>query len=73
MCLTKSEWLLISKFFLLLAYCLQNPPANGKEGQVLEEIVSKPTKCRPLILLSQPNFTFIEELCLFPWKTRGAP
>ncbi len=34
---TKREWRLISKFSLLFAYCLQNPPANGKQEQVPEE------------------------------------
>jgi hypothetical protein len=33
-----SEWHLIStsKFSLLLAYCMQNPTANGKRGLVPE-------------------------------------
>ncbi len=35
---TKREWRLISKFSLLFAYCLQNPPANGKQEQVTEEM-----------------------------------
>ncbi len=37
-CLTKCEWHLISKFSLPLAYCLQNPLANGKHGLVPKEM-----------------------------------
>jgi hypothetical protein len=33
----KSDWRLI-KFSLLLAYCLQNPLANGKQGLMPEEM-----------------------------------
>jgi hypothetical protein len=35
---TKCEWHLISKFSLPLAYCLQNPLANGKQGLVPEKM-----------------------------------
>jgi hypothetical protein len=38
LCLTESEWRCIGKFLLSLAYNLQNPPANGKRGLVIEEI-----------------------------------
>jgi hypothetical protein len=41
---TKREWRLISKFSLLFANRLQNPPANGKQEQMTEE--------RPQTLLS---------------------
>jgi hypothetical protein len=33
---SKSEWCLVSKFPLPLAYRLQNPPAYGKQGRVTE-------------------------------------
>jgi hypothetical protein len=39
----KSEWRPNRKFYLPLAYRLQNPRTNGMQGPVLEEMSQPPT------------------------------
>ncbi len=66
----------ISKFSLPLAYCLQNPPANGKQGPVAAEKCPKPcwpirskgktAKYTPLTLLSISYLP--EEYVYVNWK-----
>jgi hypothetical protein len=70
-----SAWPLISKFSLTLASRLQNLPANGKQGPVLEEMYQtllsnkkQGKNYAPLKLLSQPVSHLPEDKWFFCGK-----
>jgi len=62
--------------FLPLAYRLQSPPANGKQGLLTEDPLTLRNKGKNYTLFtlsSQPSFTFIRRNTFFPMEIGGAP